>query len=348
MAEGNELASEPRRCVVRLRFLDDPPPPPLEWFVPGVIPKAGVTIIAGAAGCGKTALVANLVVAGCTGTRWLELDVNGGPTLWLAAEAAASTERRVRQRTAGAISLPPICFASSVPNLLEDDATDAIIEAIDVANKRLGKVQIVVLDALASAMRSGDENSSRDMTKAMGVLLEVAERRSVTMIVLTHTGKNGDDQTRGHSSVTADATAAFSVTIKKGGMKFLKNIKQRDAEPARDIPFMLVSDGEALRVERAQDADDGYGSMPQSLPENVQCIFNALHSLGEGIHLIETWRCRVYEALLARKSNMKQDALRRAFLDGRKALEKRGLVELVDNTVRVVKPPIGSSLTVVP
>ncbi|SDO20471.1 AAA domain-containing protein [Filomicrobium insigne] len=238
---------------MHLRFLDDPPPPPQEWLVHGLFPKGCVTVVAGAAGCGKTALVTNLVVAGCTGGSWLDIPVNGGPTLWLAAEAAASTERRLRALADTGSRTLPISIASPVPNLLDEDAFEAISTAIDAVSKRLGvPIEIVVLDALASSMRGADENAARDMTRVMGVLLDLVEKKNVTVIVLAHTGKSGDANVRGHSSVIADATAAFAIT-EKSGCKRLICLKQRDHEMSKPIPLHIVADCSALRVERVAD-----------------------------------------------------------------------------------------------
>ena len=317
---------------MRLRFLDDPPPPPLEWLVPGLFPKRCVAVVAGAAGSGKTALVSNLVVAGCTGGSWLDLPVNGGPTLWLAAEAASSTERRLRALAASGSSTPPISIASQVPNFLDENAFQVINTAVDEASKRLKvPIEVVVLDALASAMRGTDENSARDMTRAMGLLLALAEAKGVTVIVLAHTGKSGDAHVRGHSSIIADATTVFSI-VQKDGLKRLKCLKQRDTEPSRPIPFRLVKDGPALRTEPVEVSGETEGIVEKRLPPDAQVALDALASLGDGTHSIEQWRQLAYSAF----GDRKQATLRKAFNDARKTLVERARIAIKGDTVGII------------
>jgi len=311
----------------RLRFLSDPPLPPQEWLVPGIFPKRCVSVVAGAPGCGKTALLTNLAVAGCEKTRWLGREVRGGPTLWLAAEAAKSTEDRIRALTGFHPSLP-VCFATQFPSLLDERVVSVIINSIDAAAEHFGaKVELLVLDSLSSAMRGGDENGSKDMTRAMGALLELTERRNVTTIVLTHIGKGTGLQTRGHSSVTADATAAFAIRQKQG-MNELINVKQRDAELATPIPFRVVKHQDALMVEPT--LKQGLKGQETKLSRRARLFLESLVD-NDGLAAVGDIKAACQETFGATTYG----AFRQAFSSARKELLDRGMISVEGKVVSV-------------
>ncbi|WP_319774675.1 AAA family ATPase [Breoghania sp.] len=254
---------------MRLNFPSDPPPPPMTWLAPGLIPLQGLTVLSGPPGGGKSALATALAVAASEGGKWL-----GGPieptgvVLWLAYEAVASTTRRIRSVAPKA----KIAVASDLPLLSADKATGVLRKAVEQVSDHFGRqVGLVIVDAFAAAMRGGDENSGRDVGKALEPLLTLAEHLPVMLI--SHTGKAGGAETRGHSSVTADATAALAV-VRNGSSKRLRTIKQRDAEPAADVTFRLEErSGSPWPVPVAADA-----ARPRSasLPPDAQLMLEVI------------------------------------------------------------------------
>lgn len=241
------LAKPKRVHRSSLWFPGDPPPAPIRWVVDGLIQRGGLTVIAGPPGSGKSVAALSALLA--NGKLWLGRHVEGGPALWLAYEAADSTCRR-------AAALDPnaqACFERSPPNLLDRGAFSDLNDILNEAKVGFSRpVEIVIVDALASAMRGGDENSGRDVGAALGILLKLIEQHDLTVIVIAHTGKGDDSGPRGHSSISADATSVLSI----GGSSTIRRLrtrKQRDAEPLPAIPFRVTERNGALDVSLAED-----------------------------------------------------------------------------------------------
>ena len=318
---------------MKLHYLDDPPPPPLEWVVRDFIPAGGLVTLAGAPGCGKSALAAALAVAAASGGCWLGRNVARGPAIYVAAEAGNSTRRRLEAMALDIEPSPPIAAATGSIDLVGGDAAAELICLVRAAGERFGSpVRLVIVDALGSATRGADENSARDMSRAMGALLQVIDECGVTVVLLTHTPKTGKDpRTRGHSGTTADVDAHLAVADERS-LKRLVVHKMRDGEAGASIPFRLIATNEggidAVFVDGAAKPAPSKGV----LRGDAALALEALLSTGPGWQAMEAWRSAAYEAFGSRKP----DALRRAFHEARKRLLNLGLIEVNGESVRCV------------
>jgi hypothetical protein len=316
---------------MRLRFMNDPPPPPVEWVAEGLIQRGTLAVLAGAPGAAKSALMQNMVAADILGDgQWLGMQVqHAWPAMWLAFESAESTRRRLA-------ALDPerrarVCVASGAPSLADDRAFDEIERALDQAAERFGEpVKVLVVDALASAMRGYDENSGRDVGAALGALLGLIDNRGLTSIVLSHTGKGGDNRTRGHSSVDADAASVLAVTG-TGAARRLHTVKQRDSEPVEDIQFDVIDRNGAPYTVRA-DKGGAAKSRPSSLPSDARLVLAALNEIG-GAATLNVLRDRAVIAFGDRSTG----ALREAWRKARNALVERQLLLIDGENVTVTK-----------
>lgn len=319
-----------------IRFLSDKPLPPPVSLVHGYLQKGSLIVLSGQAGKGKTALATNLVMAGIDGGTWLDMPVKGGPTLWIAYEAAHSTERRIRALAAGSASTPPVAVASQLPLLTADEAPKAIDAALKAASECFGApVELVVVDALTSAMRGSDENASASMTKALGVLLKLIEAHGVSVLLLTHTGKSGGLETRGHSAVIGDATSAFAIDCKRG-VTSLVCTKQRDMELSPPIPFRIAANGSELRVER-DHSEPVESSQPegQPLPKGAARMLEEIKRLG-GRTTLNALR----EACKQAFKSKTEGAFRSAFSGARKELEGRALIVIQGDVVALAEASV--------
>lgn len=312
---------------MRIVYPDDDPPPPLEWLAAGLVPSRGLTVLSGPPGAGKSALALALAVASAQGGDWLDRTIAPrGPALWLAYEASESTLRRLRALDPSA----PVAVASGLESLLEKAAHHEIAAALEAAAARFGEeISLVVVDAFAAAMRGGDENSGRDVGRALAPLLAVAE--SCAVVLLTHTGKSADAGTRGHSSVAADATAALAI-VGSGSRRVLRTLKQRDAEEAADIPFSLAAEGEKLTVHAARESGAAKaGSIRLSKDAAISMReFARLSEIQNPVE-ISAWR----EATFAAFGDRSPGAKRQAFSNARASLRKHGFIVESNNSVSV-------------
>lgn len=307
----------------------DDPAPPMDWLVVGMIPARGLTTLAGAPASGKSALAAALAVAVATGSSWLGLRVPHGAALFISAEAADSTERRIRALVGHHNPDVPIAFGRSQLNLAEDGAAAEISKALDKACSLIGQdITLIIIDALGSSTRGSDENSGRDMGKATGALLQIAAERRLAVVLLAHTGKSGQDwNVRGHSGLLADVDAHL-VVRKARGSSILQVKKLRDGEDGKELPFEIVEVGDSVSV-RSVDLPQS-GPLPGNLSGDIRTAFEALAGLGEQIPE------KQYDREIGlRFADKKPGAMRQARSAAKRTLKESGLIEIDQGTVRV-------------
>ena len=328
---------------LKLRTLKDPPPPPMEWLVEDVIPARDLTTMAGEPASGKSALAADLAVAIATGGEWLGTPLEKGGVLWIAAEAADSSERRIRSMTAGDTDAP-IVFAGGDINLVDDNAAEEAIEAAHEVRFSTGhRVRLIVVDALSSATRGADENSGRDMGPAMGALLKVVAGTGAAVLLLAHVGKGGGDGSiRGHSGLLADAGAHLYLckagkSRKSGSTLTLEVLKLRDGEAGTRINFALVFDGDGVRVEVAEKR--GAEAPAPQLPEDVLVALDVLRQAG-GTLDFKTWRTKVFDGYGNRSAGAKRTAFSKA-----KGILERGRIRIDGNIVSISEVSASVSAT---
>lgn len=238
--------------------LSGPLPPPCRWLVEGLIPAFGITAVASAPGVGKTVVAANLAVAVGSGGRFLGRQVERGGVVFLTAEARDSTHRRLV--ALGGRDLP-IVIASGDIDLCRDNAAEEILDALRRSSERIGQnVTLLVIDALGSATRGMDENSVKDVSRAMGTLATVSEKAGVAILLLAHTSKAGTDgRIRGHSSIEADVEASFAIS-RRGKTRELSAVKHRHAADIEPIGFQIDEDGERLGLRLVEIEEEPAGS----------------------------------------------------------------------------------------
>lgn len=315
---------------MRLSFLSDPPPPPLKWLWRGIVPACALVTLVGAPGGGKTALATALALAVARGEPLLDRDVQQGAALVVSAEAATSTMRRLRAMAEDDHELP-ISHASGQLDLVDPDAASQIVALIDATRDRFQqRTRLVVIDALASATRGSDENSGKDMGRAMGALQEVIQARSVTVLLLAHTPKGGGDLVRGHSSVLGDVDAHVSLTG-SGDLKRIQIIKMRDAEAGLTVPLRLVVEDQDLFRVLPTEGTARSAARPSRLSRDASAALEALQGLG-GEASLDAWRTACVEAFGPRPSG---GAIREALRKAKVALTAGGLITISQDTVTV-------------
>lgn len=188
-------------------------PPPLDFVLPGMIAgTVGALVAQGGAGKSWVALELAMAVAG--GPDLLEIGIHAtGSVLYLPAEdpalalrhrlfaAASQFDDAARNHLADALEIVP----------LMGRAVDLMTPAWASAVERMAQgKRLVVIDTLRR-FHSGDENSSGDMAKLLGVMERLCASTGASMLFLHHTAKGaalngaGDQQqaSRG-SSVLVD------------------------------------------------------------------------------------------------------------------------------------------------
>ncbi len=219
---------------------------PLRWIVKGVLPKAGLGVIFGASGSGKSFMVMDMLASIARGEPWRGHRVTKACVVYVAAEGAAGLRLRLQalaRHREIAVSDLGLGVIADAPNLLSDDDAQGLVDALCTYD-----ADLIVIDTLAQAMPGGDENSSKDM----GALLERArlihDHTGAMVLLIHHAGKDAAKGARGWSGLRAAADFEAEVS-RDGENRVLKLTKLKDGNDGISFGFNL------MQVELGQDED---------------------------------------------------------------------------------------------
>ena len=210
--------------------------PPPAWRVVGAVPDAGIGVVWGGPGSGKTFGLLDLCLAVARGIRWQGRRVKRCGVAYIATEGA------LRNRVAAYLAHNHLeasdlsgfrVLHSSVDLLHQGADLNALTAALRDVAAEIGSLGIVVIDTLNRAMPGGNENAAEDMGAMVAAAQRIATEIGCLVIYVHHSGKDESRGGRGHSSL-------------KGAIDFELAVK-RDAE----------TDIRTLVVEKLRDGRDG-------------------------------------------------------------------------------------------
>lgn len=210
--------------------------PKMPWVVQDVLPKAGVAAIYGDSKNGKSFLAIDLLMAIDEGREWFGYKTEKCPVTYLALEAQAGVGQRLL-----AYSVRQGAPSDSFKVVTQDFALVNANDVIELAACLMQSGQqdgVVIIDTLSRAAVGLDENSSRDMGLIIDSANKLQKMVGGLVVLVHHTGKDGNKGPRGHSSLMASLDAAIRVD-KKGKRRIWTVDKAKDAEDGRNHDFEL-------------------------------------------------------------------------------------------------------------
>lgn len=208
------------------------------WIVKGVLPQAGLAVIYGASGAGKSFAVLDIALAIARGAAWRGCKVRQGRVAYVAAEGAEGFRKRLAayaQHHAIDLSTVPMAVLNGAPNLLEvKDAADLVIGV-----QAAGGAEVIVIDTLAQTMPGGNENAGEDVGKALGHCKRIHEKTGALVILIHHSGKDQAKGARGWSGLRAACDAEIEVLRDDQGQRSLRLSKSKDGEDGLEWGFEL-------------------------------------------------------------------------------------------------------------
>jgi rRNA processing protein Gar1 len=209
------------------------------WIVKGVLPQAGLAVVYGASGSGKSFAVLDMVLAIARGTTWRDRKVRQGRVAYIAAEGADGFRKRLAayaQHQGVDLSTVPMAVLNGAPNLLEvKDAADLVVGV-----QAWGGAEVIVVDTLAQTMPGGNENAGEDMGRALGHCRRIHEKTGALVILIHHSGKDQAKGARGWSGLRAAADAEIEVLRDDAtGQRSLRLSKNKDGEDGLQWGFEL-------------------------------------------------------------------------------------------------------------
>lgn len=178
------------------------PPPATPWPdpIPGIIPFGTVTLLAGAPGAGKTALLADWIRAWRNG-----LTIMGKPTQQPTAIYYVAADRQWKSHQqwfdlVGYSDIPRYSLADDesfdLSELLKPfNAMDLFHRCLDILNPIPGSM--VCVDPVSPLFIAGDQNRARDVARTMLGMSREAQQRQISLFLTAHFAKqrqSADDQ----------------------------------------------------------------------------------------------------------------------------------------------------------
>ncbi len=226
MGENNEPKF--KRWVLRDAAYAMQPQPPIEYIVKPLIARRTVNVVYGPAGKGKTYVLTSLSV--CTAgakDSWVGFEIEPCIVLFVDEESGEiRLSRRINEALRGELLDGSANLFYTCLNGLKLDSDAGQVELQSIIEKT--SAGLVVIDALADVM-DGDENSKKDVQPVFNALRRIAEATNCAIIVIHHSGKNGDY--RGSSAIKGAVDVLIQISSEEGS-RFInfKTEKMRDGE----------------------------------------------------------------------------------------------------------------------
>lgn len=209
--------------IVKIRCGADIKPLAIDWLWPGWLPAGKLTILAGAAGTGKTTLALGLGAVITTGGRWPDGAAStkvGNVLVWSSEDVADDT--LVPRLIASGADLTRCHFIEGIVqhgvNVPFDPSQD--IPELHRAVERIGGAALLIIDPIVSAV-AGDMHRANDVRRSLQAVVDFAEAHSCAVIGITHFAKGGAGKAPQDRVIGSQAFGALArmvlVTAKEEG-----------------------------------------------------------------------------------------------------------------------------------
>lgn len=204
--------------------------PPIQWLVPGIVMEAGLTILYGESGAGKSFI----------GLDYSLTLAQSKIVLYVPTEGEAGYKKRVKAwKEHHRKGVGKWHYTSGSVNVFEKDRFAEILNEI----KRLKPV-LVVFDTLAMAMAGGDENSSLDMGKVIDHCRKINHSSHAAVMLVHHVGKAGTSA-RGSSTLPGNADVMVRVSP-ADDLVMVECTKTKDEAPFDTFYMFMRPVGDSL------------------------------------------------------------------------------------------------------
>ncbi len=216
---------------------------PIAWLVDGYIEEDAIAVMYGAPGKGKSFLALDVSCCIASKTLFHGRQVKPGAVFYIAGEGHNGLARRLRAWAhLNQQDMPELLFISeAAAELSSSISATHVAEAVQQLADATGETPVlIVIDTLARNF-GGDENSATDMGQFVRNADTLRRRWNATVLIVHHSGKDGDRGARGSSALKGAADAEYEVN--RGNDDQLIRLvprKMKDAEEPEPLAFELV------------------------------------------------------------------------------------------------------------
>ena len=222
-------------------------------LVEGLLPGAGVGLIAGQWGVYKTFVADDLAAAVMTGGVFIKFPVRRkGAVLFFACEGQSEVAIRLTAayEARGGTGRAPFAWVDTCPRLLDPNAHKIIAAMVKHAAEHMMRefglpVVLVIIDTAGKAagyMKSGEENDAATAKQIMKSLAGASLETGALYLGVAHFGKAIETGTRGSSSFEDDSDVVLALLGDKGINGAVTNPrlcarKRRSGPNGEEFPF---------------------------------------------------------------------------------------------------------------
>jgi len=256
------------------------------YIIKGVIPAAGLGVLFGESGSGKSFQMLDMAAAIALGIAWRGIRTTQGRVVYIVAEGAAGFRNRliayaiyhkIDPRTI------PLDIIDSTPNLLLKEDALELCKSILASGPR---PSLVVIDTFAQAMAGANENASEDMGKALAHCKGMHKALGSMIMLVHHSGKDASKGARGWSGLRAAADVELEVTRSAFG-RALRSTKQKDGADFQEwgfdlnvVPVGIDPDGDQITSCVVVEASVPVQGSTRKVGKNEQVILNVMSEIG--------------------------------------------------------------------
>ncbi|MCB0213916.1 MAG: AAA family ATPase [Anaerolineae bacterium] len=223
--------------------------PKRQYLVKGLLEQGAMSVVYGASNSGKTFLALDIACHIALGRDWCTNNTRKGTVVYIAAEGGLGISERLEAfrkhhqlESFGDVYVIPtnVCLCKN------ESAHEALLQRLS----ELDDVKLIVVDTLARAMGSGDENSSSDMGSFIKNCDIIRHKTKAHLMIVHHSGKDENRGARGHSSLKAAIDTEIRV-VQQEGIITAEVKKQREGQTGQKYSFDL----KPYEVDTDEDGD---------------------------------------------------------------------------------------------
>ena len=233
--------------VVNLRCGANIKPLSITWLWDGWLPAGKLTILAGAAGTGKTTLALGLAAALTSGGKWPDgrhCNRLGNVLIWSSEDSPDDT--LVPRLIASGADMSRCHFIEGIVENGEsvpfDPAQD--ISELHKAVEIIGGVSLLIIDPIVSAV-SGDMHRANDVRRSLQAVVDFAEVHQCAVIGISHFAKGGAGKTPTDRVIGSQAFGALARMVlvaakeEDGTRRVLARAKSNIAQDDGGVAYSL-------------------------------------------------------------------------------------------------------------
>ena len=245
---ARSIGPAPGARSVKIRCGAGIKPLPITWLWPGWLPAGKLTILAGAAGTGKTTLALGLAATLTGGGRWPDgshCKTKGNVLIWSREDVADDT--LVPRLIASGADMSRCHFIEGITENGVSVPFDPSQDILDLhrAVEKIGGVSLLLIDPIVSAV-AGDMHRANDVRRSLQAVVDFAEAHQCAVIGITHFAKGGAGKAPQDRVIGSQAFGALArmvlVTAKEedGTRRVLARAKSNIAQDDGGVAYSLA------------------------------------------------------------------------------------------------------------